>query len=511
MDEVRKEEMHTDLLFDALDDGICIAIKQNNERCQNPAHDGFSTCGIASHRQQEEQLVAEEENDHEDTRQTQGSSPETTESAVETASQALPGGVEAADIHARDQPGKMIPPFTGSGISSGSGLRWPQLPVARDPFQKLQDSVNALSFTQERSHTALQKRQDALEHKIDEIARNDQRNAHSFNESLGHHYNQIEVLIKSYLDRLAAGHQHPQGKLRDSQEKLERKIDAVLRNDSELVRHLTDTFSKHHDRIDVTLKTNLEKLSTSYQQSHTMLHQDHVGLKEKIDGVLGEDHEKLKTKVDKLLRNDQGIVRTLIKRFDDHDSQFDAAFKHHFDDLRSQFDIAFQHHFDNCSARHQHTEMPIRAGYTKLNEKIDAILRHDEAMIQEKIDGALRNDYVKLAQKIDAVLREDQRITETLTDGLADHRNQISSLAQSHSAHEEALNKEYLVMAEELTNFEALIRDFCVQMQVAQPGNEAAKALRRKRADQVCGRRPGPYVTQSIANSLTHSMSVLKS
>ena len=78
MDSVRKEN-HTDLLFDALDNGICIAIKQKHERCENPAHKGFSTCGIGYHRQQEEQFMAEEENGYEVTPQTPGSSPKMTE------------------------------------------------------------------------------------------------------------------------------------------------------------------------------------------------------------------------------------------------------------------------------------------------------------------------------------------------------------------------------------------------------------------------------------------------
>ena len=81
-------------------------------------------------------------------------------------------------------------------------------------------------------------------------------------------------------------------------------------------------------------------------------------------------------------------------------------------------------------------------------------------MIKEKVDAALQNDYAMLADKLDAVLQEDQRITRTLTDGFTDHRTQISNLARSYSVHEEALNKEYTVMAEELANFEALIRNF---------------------------------------------------
>ena len=32
-----------------------------------------------------------------------------------------------------------------------------------------------------------------------------------------------------------------------------------------------------------------------------------------------------------------------------------------------------------------------------------------------------------------------------------------------------------------------MIRNFLVQIQVTRPGTEVAKALRRKRADQVCG------------------------
>ena len=353
-----------------------------------------------------------------------------------------------------------------------------QLNAFSQGIQTLQESLNTLSLTQERSLTALQKRQDALKHKIEEMTRNDPQNAHTFNESLGQHYNSMNVLIRSHLDM----HQHPQGKLRDSLEKLEHKIDAVLGNDSELFRHLIDIFSKHHDRIDETVRTNLERLSTSYQQSHTILHQDHERLKEKINGIRSEGREKLKTKVDMLIQNDQEIVRTLTKQFDNHYSRFDAA---------------FQQHFDNFSARHPPTEAPIHAGYTKLNEKVDGILRDDQAKIKEKIDAYLRNDYAKLAQKMDAVLREDQKITQTVTNGFADHRNQISSLTQSYSAHEEALHREYTVITEELINFEALIRDFCVQMQVTRPGNKAAKALRRKRADQICGRRPKPYMPRN--------------
>ena len=45
----------SNLFVDAIDDGICIAKKVNGERCQNPAHDDFVTCGIISHRKQETQ------------------------------------------------------------------------------------------------------------------------------------------------------------------------------------------------------------------------------------------------------------------------------------------------------------------------------------------------------------------------------------------------------------------------------------------------------------------------
>ena len=623
--------------------------------------------------------------------------------------QPLPGGVEAADSHARDQPEKTIAHFTRNGLTPNSDSMWPQLsvegglsldtpstddPVGENPrkrrsaplnyrvykrleavgtslfprprsspsdytdeqnakeqkisnqlttfsqgIETLQESLNTLSLTQERSHTALQTRYDALEHKIDEIAHNEQQYAQSFNKSLGHHYNQVDVLIKSYLDMLPASHQHPLRKLRDSQGKLEEKIDTVLRNDDELARHLTDCISQHHDRINKTLDTNLERLFTSHQQSHTMLHQghvvlqkkidevlsdnpeklktkidtvlrdgelvrrltdsfskhhdridmtlrthlkslstshvdshtmlypaglmkkidkflsddhdklrtktkvdtvprddgelirhltdsfskhhnridmtltthldslstkyldsynmlhqDHVGLKKRIEKFLNDDHEELKTNVDTLRRNDQGIASTLTKRFDDHHSQYDAALQHRFDDLRSQIDIAFQRHFNNLSTTDQHTKMPIRAGYTRLNEKLDAILRDDQTMIKEKIEAALRNDNVGLAQKIDAVLREDQRITQTLTDGFAKHHKQISKLAQSCYAHEETRKKEYTIIEEDFISFETLIRDFCIQIQVAQPGDEAVKALRRKRVDQVYRSRPRPYI-----------------
>ena len=49
---------------------------------------------------------------------------------------------------------------------------------------------------------------------------------------------------------------------------------------------------------------------------------------------------------------------------------------------------------------------------------------------------------------MDAVLHKDQNITQTLTNGFADHRDRISSLAQSLSAHEEALKEQYTVMVE---------------------------------------------------------------
>lgn len=95
---VPREENEIDLLYDALDDGIHIAMKQNNERCQNCAHEGFLTYGIASHRRQEEGLGAERDG-HGDPRRTQDGPPETTESALETVSQPLSDHNETVDIH----------------------------------------------------------------------------------------------------------------------------------------------------------------------------------------------------------------------------------------------------------------------------------------------------------------------------------------------------------------------------------------------------------------------------
>ena len=179
----------------------------------------------------------------------------------------------------------------------------------------LQKSLDQLSQTQRQSHATLQQASQALERKIDAIAPKDEQYARSLTESLQYHNNQMETLVKSHLDMLAVGQPHGR-MIRDGHEKLEQKIDTVLHNDQAFARRMTETLTVYHNQMADLIERQADSVLTSYQQSHTMLHQD---------------HQKLEDQMATFNDQDQGITRTLTKYFKDNQNQMSTLAKSHYD------------------------------------------------------------------------------------------------------------------------------------------------------------------------------------
>lgn len=82
-----------------------------------------------------------------------------------------------------------------------------------------------------------------------------------------------------------------------------------------------------------------------------------------------------------------------------------------FDEQRSKFDSAFQRNLTKLYTELHNTHGSINASCRNLNEKIDVVLRDDQATPNKKIGAALRDDYVKLADKLDSLSMWRMKLT----------------------------------------------------------------------------------------------------
>ena len=190
-----------------------------------------------------------------------------------------------------------------------------QLSTFNQGISTLQQSLHALTIAHQESYTLLQQGYEGLGHKINVIVFHDQEYARSLNESLQHHHNQMDTLVRLHLDMLSVGHQQPYRVPQDNYEKLEQKIDAVSRNDQWFARSVTEQIKKPHAQLSTLFKSHFETLSVSQQQSHTVFHQGNKELEKKIDAALHDRNKTLEKRTSAILYEDQGIAQTIAEGF----------------------------------------------------------------------------------------------------------------------------------------------------------------------------------------------------
>lgn len=487
-----------------------MAIKKDHKQCQNPAHQGYLTCGIQYHRSQDSQLrsnqaettphrvpdwqpLGPESDNHEAETSGQGgahqaqSSPEMTE--VQTGFRPLPGTSEPEGFYPQLQPKEkntaptkdlgVIPtsPIERRGSVSGShsaNVDWGYLradiqgylaTTITDLEGTFRRESESLSSEADRCINKIQKTLHSILHTSFSTFRDEQdRRERTITNQIGAFNESVNAIQKS-VEKISVRQEQSNKELQRAcgvLGVLEGKIDAVGPKDEQHARSWNESLHHHHNQMEILVKSHLDMLAAGLPHGK-MYQEGHVMLEQKIDAVFEIDRQ---------------FARTLSESLTGHHNRIDALFRKSFDGLM---------------VSHQQSHTVLHSDNQKMRTTIKVALDDGLEQLKGKIGAALCEDRETLEGKIDAIVDEDQGIARTLAEFYQEHRSQISALAKSHFDHKECLDNGLTKLADDFTNTDSLMRNFCVQMQVLQPGineDSFSKALRRKRADQVCCARP---------------------
>ena len=309
---------------------ICIAIKRDDERCTNPAHEGFSTCGIKSHRKQEKQpgtqpsmtskskSLTHSPDDNDADEQLYGSEPQIQHISSDVAR-------PESKIRPRPQPlgssndGRETP-FSSDHTFSAKSLwehlhtdvqRSLTLAVSDVRESTTQQSDSLLSDIHLRVDEGITKMQTTfvsqLHSSFSSLRDEQDKKERKITDQLNAFDHRIYALQQSF-DALTSAHERFQTVLRSGDKELEQKVDTLLRNDQVLIRRLAET------------KSRFGPLSVAHQQSHT---------------ILQDGQEKLDKKIDAVLRHDQSVDHSLTETLEDSRTQISALAESHFEHTQS--------------------------------------------------------------------------------------------------------------------------------------------------------------------------------